>query len=401
MSKNQKLLDKYVDEILAKYSIPAIAACVVNKHGKEVIKSIAGVRKLPKEGTVIKNNTVLIGDQFNIGSVSKILVGYVASLMVQKGVFMHGWQTSIKDVFPELTLPAYQGAACPKIHKEYLNANIEMLMNHSTGMPGWPKLEPQNEWMSPENINPPGAIKRRFKFVCAAIQEKPLFEPIGSDASYTFGSIIISSMLERVLGKHFEAIMAEHVFKPMGLNAAGYDLLHSIGKVDGIWQHSYMKATKKTTPVDSTIFELYRTNGAAGEAHFSILNMIDFIKNNLPNCAENKNILSGANQLDYQYKGTSFSKNEKAHSRGGWAYFKSENSKFNDVWHNGDNGRSYSHLEINSMEGYGYAVMTNVSGDGRGSNAVDELLVKIRGIISGWDEKTHIKFEEGKFERVG
>ena len=35
MKKNQKLLDQYVNEILAKYNLPAIAACVVNKHGKE------------------------------------------------------------------------------------------------------------------------------------------------------------------------------------------------------------------------------------------------------------------------------------------------------------------------------------------------------------------------------
>lgn len=34
MKKNQKLLDQYVNEILAKYNLPAIAACVVNKTWK-------------------------------------------------------------------------------------------------------------------------------------------------------------------------------------------------------------------------------------------------------------------------------------------------------------------------------------------------------------------------------
>ena len=35
MKKNQILLNLHVNEILAKYRLPAIAACVVNKHGKE------------------------------------------------------------------------------------------------------------------------------------------------------------------------------------------------------------------------------------------------------------------------------------------------------------------------------------------------------------------------------
>ena len=44
--------------------------------------------------------------------------------------------------------------------------------------------------------------------------------------------------------------------------------------------------------------------------------------------------------------------------------------------------------------------MTNVSGDDRGTNAVGELLLKIRDIITKWDERIHVKMEAGKMERV-
>jgi CubicO group peptidase (beta-lactamase class C family) len=386
MNKNQQTLNTLVWQTSIKHQLPALGACVVNKNGKEVIKSVTGVRKLTTRQKPLLNNKALLSDQFNIGSVSKILVGYATALLIQKGVFKSGWQTTIKDVFPELANKQVQRMFCPGIHKDYLNATIEMLMSHGTGMHHGPVKEPPKEWMTALNINPKGAVKRRFKYVCAAIQDKPLFTPMGSDSSYSGGSIIVSAMMERLLGKHFEAIMDEHVFNPIGLEGAGYNVLHKIGKVDGIWQHTFDKSKNQITPVDSSIYELYRTNGAAGEAHFSVLNIIKFIKNILPGCAENKNILSGKNQLDYLYKVASISKaNNTKVTRGGWIYYQSGNSKFTDVWHNGDNGRSYSHLEINPMSGYGYAVMTNVSSGNKGSDAVDELLVEIRNLIKNWD----------------
>ena len=104
MSNADVFLQQKVLETLGEYGVPGLAAAVVASHGAQTASAQKGTRKVGGGGT---NNAILPVDRFNLGSVSKVITGYLMARLIQDSVGGLKWETTLGEVFPELaSLPA-------------------------------------------------------------------------------------------------------------------------------------------------------------------------------------------------------------------------------------------------------------------------------------------------------
>src|SRR3954466_15000121 len=90
-------LDAVLRPYLSRYSLPALAAAIVNR-GEIVAFGAVGTRRA---GTT---NPVSIEDRFHIGSDTKAMTSLLAAILVEAGQLR--WATTVGQVFPELASTA-------------------------------------------------------------------------------------------------------------------------------------------------------------------------------------------------------------------------------------------------------------------------------------------------------
>eukprot|EP01116_Phalansterium_solitarium_P004046 TRINITY_DN1492_c0_g1_i1.p1 TRINITY_DN1492_c0_g1~~TRINITY_DN1492_c0_g1_i1.p1 ORF type:complete len:368 (-),score=93.36 TRINITY_DN1492_c0_g1_i1:323-1426(-) len=195
------------------YGLPALAAAVVLR-GRVLAASAVGVRKLG-DATVVGRD-----DCFQIGSIAKPMTATLVALMVDRGLI--SWDTTMASMFPELLAdmqPAYRAVT------------VEQQLAHVSGMP----FEPR----TPEHVTDARASDpagRRYEYTKAALRDTPVCPP-GSRHVYSGGPVIVVSYLERLLGVPYEQLMADLVFKPLGMHA-GFGSMSAQHRVDGPWEHA-------------------------------------------------------------------------------------------------------------------------------------------------------------------
>ena len=233
MSNAGIFLQQKIDETIGEYAVPALAAAVVGSAGKIVASAQGGIRKVGASGA---DNLVQAGDKFNLGSVSKVLTGYLMGKLIQEGVGGLTWETTITDVFPEMQAllgwkPAYAAAA------------IQQLVTHTAGMPYQPDKEKPaaigEDWKSwtTADLTKAKLIARRKKYVEHAVVDEPLYE-LGAGCVYEGGPIICAAMAEKITGQTYEELVQRYIYTPLGMSHSGFGQT-AVGDLDGPWQHSW------------------------------------------------------------------------------------------------------------------------------------------------------------------
>jgi CubicO group peptidase (beta-lactamase class C family) len=92
---------------------------------------------------------------------------------------------------------------------------IHQLLNHTSGIPGYTELP---EWESSvRDSRTPAELINIFSRL------ELLFEP-GTKFSYNnSGFFLLGAIIEKVSGKHYEQLLRERIFDPLGMNQSGYD----------------------------------------------------------------------------------------------------------------------------------------------------------------------------------
>ena len=109
-----KELAELIESIRVKEGLPALAAAII-VNGKIHATAAVGTRKLHTE------NWVSVSDKFMIGSCGKAFTATLAAVLVENGLI--GWNTTIKDIFPELNMLP-----------EYESITIQQLLSHRAGL---------------------------------------------------------------------------------------------------------------------------------------------------------------------------------------------------------------------------------------------------------------------------
>ncbi|TKB94933.1 MAG: hypothetical protein E8D41_02550 [Nitrospira sp.] len=372
VSRATKLLIEKIDTALSQCNSMALAAVLVREEGKQIVAVQRGVRKRGASG---EQNNIKPTDRFCLGSISKPVTGTLLGILIQNKIGNPDllWTQPVNALFTELNQATDPNAIVNR------HVTIEQLMAHTSGLPYNPKTEPDD---LTEALSDVSMMVQRWLFVSLYMAEEPLFNP-GEGFKYGGGSIICAAMAERATGIVYEKLLKQHLFIPLGMANSGTGVT-SPGPLDGPWQHDWKadltgKEDYKLVPDEETHNPFYNANShaPAGSVCMSAADMGKFIRENVR--PDPQVMTKNTRQEVHGRMPTTASKT----TAGGWASTNPTMPLVADVWHNGDNGKSYAECYISRTGGWGSAAMSNV--DNRfGAPAVKDLQSAMRTLHANW-----------------
>ncbi len=331
-----------LEAIRKKHNLPALAI-VATENGKICERGAVGVRKLGDATPVTTN------DVFHIGSCTKSMTATLAGMLVDEGKLR--WDTTIVEVFPELK---------GKMDAQYEAVTLLQLLQHRGGVPTAPPPDAwRRAWKEQGTVQ-----EQRRAFIESVLSTPPKAAPgtkmIYSNQGYT----IVGAMMEKVTGKPWETLIAERLFKPLGMTTAGFGPPGKIGAVDQPWGHSDKAGTLEPTQVDNP-----PAIGPAGRVHCSLDDMARYTMLHLQHQPEEKLL-----------KPETLAKLHTAPAGGnyacGWIVLKRGWARGNALMHNGSNTFWYMVIWLAPNRDFSVVAATNVAGP-EAENACDEAATEM------------------------
>ncbi len=236
--------------------LPAMAAAVI-VDGTVLAVDAVGLRNFD-DSTLVATE-----DRWHLGPCTEAMTATMIARLVEAGNMK--WTTTIGEVFPELV---------KKMRKAYRGVTMEMLLAHRGGLPAqWSTTEISFEQV----YKLPGDERaQREAYVAMMLRAKPDASPgtkfIHSEAGYA----IAGAMAERITGKPFDTLMAETIFRPLGITHYGFGQAHSPGKIDQPWSH-WLAPHTIPGPVEGWITGLPPALTPAGRITMSIKDWATFV----------------------------------------------------------------------------------------------------------------------------
>lgn len=182
----QKLLDNMLEAGLAQGCYPgAVAACGC----KDKVLAVSWTGRLMEGGDDVNRAT-----RYDMASLTKILgPTMLALLAIEEG---------------RLTLWDTLGMYFDGLPEEKRGITIKALMTHTAGFE--PSFRLDRECGAPEDV-------------LKTLMAHPLAYTLGTDVRYScMGYIALGKVLEKLYGKHLDALAEEKVFRPLGMTHTGY-----------------------------------------------------------------------------------------------------------------------------------------------------------------------------------
>jgi CubicO group peptidase (beta-lactamase class C family) len=245
-------INDLLEPIRKQHNLPAMAGAIVTSKGLDVAGAV-GMRKAGEDVPVTVN------DLWHLGSNTKAMTAVVIAALVEEDK-LH-WDSSLADVFPELA-----GELSP----EFRQVTLLQLLSHRAGLPHdltWQKFMFAG--------NP---LNARLAAVKEAGSLKLLSAP-GEKYEYSnVGYVIAGAMAEKVTGQSWEELITTKVFKPLGMQTAGFGGVGSPGKLDQPWWHG---PGATPAPFRSDWMDNPEVVGPAGTVHCSIADWAKFVADQL------------------------------------------------------------------------------------------------------------------------
>jgi len=186
-------LQNEIARLMKEANVSGLGISVFNKN-KPVFSKTFGLANVPQKDS-LKNSTVLYG-----ASLSKAVFAYIVMQLVQEKIIdldkPVGQYLSKPLVEYEIT-GRYKGYKDLANDERYKKITGRMCLDHTTGFPNW-------RWFEMDQ-------KLKIKF-----------EP-GTRYSYSGeGIYLLQFVVEQILGKDYETIAQERVFKPFGMTNTSY-----------------------------------------------------------------------------------------------------------------------------------------------------------------------------------
>ncbi len=246
-------LTSMLEPILKESKLPSLSAAVVVGDEIRGVGAL-GVRKLGDPTPVTKD------DKYHIGSCTKMFTATLAAALIEDGLLI--WETTIEDVL---------GERMKGIHEQYRDVTLEQLLAHVGGLPeNCPRKIWAKAWKNQGKMKP---VKQRMIFVSSLLTAKPAYQP-GSKFEYSNqGYAVAGFMLETLAKKPWEQLVRERIFKPLGMDSAGFRAPSSAKVLDQPWGHAKKKPVAPEPGGDNP-----DAIGPAGTIHASISDWAKFAR---------------------------------------------------------------------------------------------------------------------------
>ncbi len=326
-------LRSYLADAREAYELPALAASVV--IGDRVAAASALGRRMAGADERVRRD-----DRFQAGSITKPVTATLIGALVDEGKLR--WDLTVEEMFPDLQ---------KEMQQDYRKVTVIQLLAHVSGLPYQPKTpEP------PAADGPEGALKNREAYVRAALADPPEARP-GTKFIYSGGAILVAHYAERVTKQPYEQLVADRVFKKLGMTTADFGPLATPpGKVDGVWEHHWEAGKLKALPPTARPTN-WVTRACVGGLNCSVADLGRFAAAHLQGARGAKGLLQPETFRTLHIMvppGPCTPAWFRAAQR--WA-------RGPILWHSGSNMRNYAIVHIVPEEDYATCVMTNAWDD--------------------------------------
>jgi CubicO group peptidase (beta-lactamase class C family) len=189
----QKKLDSVLEEIMALWGIPGLAAGIVD-NGEIVYARGFGVQSLETQTPVTPDSI------FCVASIAKCFVASAILQLVEQGKL-------------ELDAPLIQYLPYFKLDDDrYPQITIRQVLSHTSGMPDMDENEYDELVAHPEYDE--GAAER---YVCALSSRKMIAAPGERFAYSNIAYNVLGDLIAKISGQTFECYMKEHILRPAGM----------------------------------------------------------------------------------------------------------------------------------------------------------------------------------------
>ncbi|WP_298510479.1 serine hydrolase [uncultured Kordia sp.] len=283
---SQKKFNELISEATQNHMIPGMAAIVVNSDS--ILNSaVSGERKL------LGNDKITLNDRFHIGSLTKAFTATIAGKLVEEGKI--NWDTRFFDVFPEIE----------QFSKEdYCNITLNELLSHRAGLKPYTE---DPEWDAIPAYKSKSKAKRRLEFAIDVLNFPPVNPDLESGYVYSnAGYSLAASMLEKVSGKGWEALLQEYIFIPLHMKASsGWPGNFNAAQPWGHWlvkENTYL-----TIQEPDGKYQFAEVLQPAGDLNMSIIDYGKFLQANLKGLHGSDNIVTAATYNYIHYANIDFS----------------------------------------------------------------------------------------------
>jgi len=311
------------------HAVPAVWGAVT-EGDKLLAVAAVGVRKTGEP------EPVTINDLVHIGSDTKAMTATLIALLVEKKNLK--WTSTVGQV-----LPALKG----KVHPDYLTVTVAQLLAHQGG------VVPNVDWWSPPKDMT--TREQRGWLLPVILKNSPSDKP-GTKYVYSNASIVVAgAMAEEAANASWENLMADTLFKPLGMKSAGFGPPGKKGEIDQPWGHKLDKDKLQPEQGDNA-----PCLGPAGTVHVSFPDWAKFAILHLQGAQGKGKLLKPASfaALQTPVRGFDYS--------GGWIV-----GKDGSLSHDGDNGLWHARIRIQPRQNISVLTAVNLGGD-KGRQAVDE-----------------------------
>ena len=206
-------LSQFLIPAIEQGTAPGIIAAVIDEEGVRAI----GAEGVRRQGSP---EMITIDDLVHLGSDTKAMTSTMLATLVQDGTFVDGWDTTIADVFPEIS-----GA----IHQDYHSVKLSQLVRMRGGI-----APNAANWRA--HSNNPDIVGRRYDI----LRDNLATSPAGAVGDHLYSNLsymIAGAMAERLTGQSWETLMEERLFTPLGITTAGFGPPGTRGEDDQPWGH--------------------------------------------------------------------------------------------------------------------------------------------------------------------
>jgi CubicO group peptidase (beta-lactamase class C family) len=198
--------------LVAKHGVPALAAAIVEGDATTALGA-SGVRARGSK------EPVLPGDRFHLGSCTKAMTATLCAMLVEEKKL--AWDAPAAGALED---PA-------KADPGWKTATLEHLLTMRAGAP--PRLDEDGLWARLWGMvgGPPAEARREL---ARGVLGKPPLHAPGTKTLYANSSYALAGVLaEKAAGRPFEDLLRERLFKPLGMDSAGFGAPGSASEVDG------------------------------------------------------------------------------------------------------------------------------------------------------------------------
>lgn len=327
--------------------VPAGSAGAI-KNGELAALGASGKRRVNRKERV---NT---DDRFHLGSAGKAMTSTMVARLIEENRI--DWDSTIVDVFPELA---------GEITSSFEDVTVWQLMANRSGIS-------DARVQTTSNLIKLGTLsgdrqEQREKMLPIVLNTAALDDP-GERFEYSnFGYAVLGAMAERVANDSFESLMNTYIFKPLGMDSAGFG---PQGTDNGKKLYQPRGHNLNGSPKNSNNDDLLPYLAPAGTMSMSVIDWGKFLKAHT-GLKVNKRLLLQPATLDrlhtpYDASGTQYG--------GGWVV--TTIAGYRVLSHDGTNGNWYSTVQVIPRLKYAVYAVVNQGGS-NGFNAAYDIKNKL------------------------